>query len=114
MKKYLVSALFLVNYVCTVNAQYAKGFFDWEPLKRISDYRAEIVDSIRPVLKQYAAVCKIHSDFIETPVGACTFDDKDLIPALGTAKLEPIYPGLYLYRKTLDKTAGHRWSVLSM
>ena len=88
------------------SAQCPKGFFDWKALDNVSDYREEIVDSIRPFLKSNALLAKIHSEFIEVPGYACHFDGTPLIPKLGNAWLEPFYPNYYLMHEVTDQKTG--------
>lgn len=85
-------------------AQCPKSFGDTEALKNISDYRTEIVDSIRPILKKWSIICEIHSDYIETPEVAMTFDNNFFIPKLGKVWLQPFYPNCYKVRKIVNES----------
>lgn len=106
MRNNAISLVLLFFSTVVSYAQCPKSFGDSEALKNISDYRSEIVDSIRPILKKWSSICEIHSDYIETPEVAMTFDNNFFIPNLGKAWLQPFYPNCYIMRKIMDSSTG--------
>lgn len=98
--KNILLIISLYAFTVNLNAQYPKGFDDLDALDRISDYRKEIVDSVRPLLKKEPLFFKIHSDFIEYPGGAANFDDTEFLPHIKKDGLKPFYPNYYIIKKS--------------